>query len=117
MKKMSRRELGRMAAGVVAGAAVPARAQQPAPPRCVGPLTGVEKEIEDRRFDPVAYTLELYQAAPRRLRFQARTPQQAEAWQKKLRAKLTDLVGGFPAEPAPLRPVTLETREFPGYRR
>ena len=30
---------------------------------------------------------------------------------------MTELVGGFPAERQPLRPVTLETRAFPGYRR
>ena len=36
----------------------------------IGPLTGVTKGLEDRRFDPVAYTLDLYAAAPRRLRFQ-----------------------------------------------
>ena len=30
---------------------------------------------------------------------------------------MTDLVGGFPSERGPLRPATLETRTFPGYRR
>src|SRR6185503_3583759 len=92
-------------------------AQAPAPPAYVGPLTGVEKGLEDRRFDPVAYTLDLYAAAPRRLRFQARTRSEAEAWQQQLRGKLTELVGGFPAERPPLRPMTLETLAFPGYRR
>ncbi len=42
---------------------------------------------------------------------------QAEAWQKRLRTKLTELVGGFPATRVPLRPAILETRSFPGYRR
>ena len=73
--------------------------------------------MEDRRFDPVVYTLDLYAAAPRRLAFQARTRAQAVAWQKTLRTKLTELVGGFPAERQPLRPVTIEARTFPGYRR
>ena len=68
-------------------------------------------------FDPVAYTLDRYAAAPRRLRFQARTRAEAEAWQKTLRAKLIDLMGGFPSRRQPLRPVTLETRNFSGYRR
>ena len=35
----------------------------------------------------------------------------------RLRAKLTELIGGFPSAREPLRPVTLETRTFPGYRR
>src|SRR5688500_9953979 len=92
-------------------------AQTPAPSAYVGPLTGVTKGLEGRRFDPVAYTLDLYSAAPRRLRFQARARNEAEAWQKTLRAKLTELIGGFPAARQPLRPITLETRTFPGYTR
>jgi hypothetical protein len=117
MKPVSRRELARLAAGLAAARALPAPAQAPAASAYIGPLTGVEKGIEDRRFDPVAYTLDLYAAAPRRLRFQARSRGEAEQWQKELRAKLTELIGGFPAQRQPLRPVTLETRTFPGYRR
>jgi len=117
MIKLSRRELARLAAGLTAVRAVRLEAQAPPPPAYVGPLTGVEKGLEDRRFDPVAYTLDLYAAAPRRLRFQARTRSEAEAWQQQLRSKLTELVGGFPAERPPLRPMALETRTFPGYRR
>ncbi len=117
MSKMSRRELAKLAAGVAAARALPLSAQAPAVPPYIGPLTGVEKGIEGRKFDPVAYTLDLYADAPRRLRFQARSRSQAEAWQKQLRVKVAELVGGFPAERTPLRPVTLETRTFPGYRR
>ena len=51
------------------------------------------------------------------MRFQARTRAQAETWQQGLRAKVTELLGGFPTSRSPLRPVTLETRAFPGYRR
>jgi dienelactone hydrolase len=121
MKKVSRRELGQAIAGLAA-ARVVLPVQTPAPGRpaassYIGPLTGVEQGIGDRRFDPVAYTLDLYAAAPRRLRFQARSRADAEAWQKSLRAKVTELVGGFPAVRAPLRAVTLESRAFPGYRR
>jgi dienelactone hydrolase len=117
MHKVSRRELARLAAGLTAARALPLSAQAPAGTSYTGPLTGVEKGIEGRRFDPVAYTRDLYAQAPRRLRFQARTRSQAEAWQKQLRAKVTELVGGFPAARTPLAPVTLETRAFPGYRR
>ena len=117
MTKLSRRELGRLAAGLMAARAARLEAQPPAPSEYVGPLTGVEKGLEDRRFDPVAYTLDLYAAAPRRLGFQARTRSEAEAWQQQLRSKLTELVGGFPVEHLPLRPMTLETRTFRGYRR
>src|SRR2546428_9207629 len=117
MTKLSRRELARVAAGLTAARAVRLRAQAPAPSAYIGPLTGIEKGLGDRRFDPVAYTIDLYAAAPRRLRFQARTRSDAEAWQKTLRAKLTELVGGFPADRQPLRPITVETRSFPGYSR
>jgi dienelactone hydrolase len=119
MKKISRRELARMAAALgtaSATRALPIAAQDKAS-GYIGPLTGVTNGVDDRRFDPVAYTRDRYAAAPRRLRFDARTREQADAWQTSLRAKLTDLIGGFPAERVPLRPVTLETRTFPSYRR
>lgn len=117
MPRVSRRDLGRLAAGLAATRAVAMRAQAPVPSGYIGPLTGVASGVEDRRFDPVAYSNELYAAAPRALRFQARTRAQAGAWQKRLGAKLTELVGGFPATRDPLRSVTLETREFTAYRR
>ncbi len=110
MKPISRRHLARLAAGAIT-------AQAAAAPQAsyVGPLTGVQKGLQDRRFDPVAYTMDLFDAAPRRLRFQARSPKEARAWQRKLAAKVTELLGGFPAAPAPLKAAVLETRDFPGY--
>jgi len=106
------------AISAVASAADPGGASQAAQPSTyTGPLTGVTEGIEDRRFDPVVFTRDLYAAAPRRLRFQSRTRREAEEWQRTLYAKLTDLVGGFPSERGPLRAATLETRAFPGYRR
>ena len=117
MTNISRRELARLAAGVSAARLARLEAQAPAPSTYTGPLTGVASGLDGRRFDPVAYTLDLYAAAPRRLRFEARTRSDAEAWQQQLRAKLTELIGGFPAERPALRPMTLETRTFRGYRR
>src|SRR5687767_11871042 len=69
--KLSRRELARLAAGMTATHAVRLKAQTPAASTYIGPLTGVVKGLEDRRFDPVAYTRDLYAAAPRQLRFRA----------------------------------------------
>jgi len=117
MRKVSRRELARMLAALPTLGAVPLGGQVPAPPGYIGPLTGITKGLDGRRFDPVPFTRDLYAAAPRRLRFEARTRGQAEEWQQQLRARLTDLLGVFPLERQPLRPVTLETRAFPGYRR
>ncbi len=120
MTQVSRRDFGRLAAGLVASGAVPLAAAPQSPsgtPRYIGPLTGVDQELAGRAFDPVAYSRDLFAAAPRRLRFQARTRAQAEAWQRDLRGRLTELLGDFPGTRSPLAPVTLETRTFPGYTR
>jgi hypothetical protein len=110
MKKLSRRELGQMAAAVTVTKALPLEARpfdsvedgpfdiaqgrpsgsaQGGPSNYIGPLTGVTSGIDGRRFDPVAYTRDRYAAAPRRLRFQARTRAKADEWQKALRSKVT----------------------------
>src|SRR4029077_13498221 len=100
MKKLSRRELGQMAAADTVAQALPLGAQpfdsaedgpsgsaqgrpdQIVPSSYIGPLTGVTSGLDGRRFDPVAYTRERYAAAPRRLRFQARTLARADEGQK-----------------------------------
>jgi dienelactone hydrolase len=121
MIELSRRELVQLAAGLAAVHTVSLDAQAPAgaPPASsyVGPLTGVTTALDDRGFDPVVYVRDLYAAAPRRLRFDARGPADAQRWQESLRSKLTELIGGFPSSRIPVRPVTLETRAFPGYSR
>ena len=117
MKTVSRRELARLLAALPAVHALPLGAQAPKPSGYIGPLTGITTGLDERGFDPVAFTRDLYAAAPRRLRFQARTRGQAEAWQQQLRTKVSDLIGAFPSQRQPLRPVVLETRAFPGYRR
>ncbi|MEO5741978.1 MAG: alpha/beta hydrolase family protein [Vicinamibacterales bacterium] len=117
MTKLSRRELARMASGMAAARSVRLNAQTPASSVYIGPLTGVAKGLDDRRFDPVAYTHDLFAAAPRQLQFRARNRAGAEAWQQALRSKLIELIGGFPKTRPSLRPMTLETRTFPGYRR
>jgi len=110
----TRRDLGRLAVGAAAGRAVGLAAQTR--PEYIGPLTG-EERLEDRRFDPVVVARDRYAAAPRRLRFDARTPADAQAWQTRLCTKLTELLGGFPDTRTPLRPAVLETRSFGSYRR
>src|SRR5258706_9864791 len=92
-EEASRRELAHLGAGLAAAPALPVFAQRPAASAYIGPLTGVENGIEGRNL--VAYTLDRYSAAPRRLRFQARSRGEADRWQKKLRTKLTELIGGF----------------------
>ena len=117
MANISRRELGRVAAGVVAAQAFRTSAQTADARTYVRPLSGLEADLADRRFDPVAHAREQYAATLRRLRFQARTRAEAAAWQTTLRAKVSELVGSFPYERSPLRPSVIETRTFPAYRR
>jgi dienelactone hydrolase len=80
-----------------------------------GPLDGTK--LDPARFDPVAWTRDRHARAPLRLTFNATTRKQAEAWQKKLRPKIAELLGGFPQRgPAPTAEI-VETRDFPGYKR
>ena len=109
---MTRRQLTKLAA---AGPA--AWLQGSAQGRYSGALDGFEAQVDAPAFDPVVYSLKLYERAPLRLTFRARNRKQAEVWQKKLRARLAELLGLGPLAKAPLKPQTLEVRDFPGYRR
>jgi len=111
---MTRRDLGKLA---IAGAALEKIPAQENPPKYTGALDGFENKVDMAGFDPVLYTKKLHDEAPLRLTFRASTRDEAEAWQVALRAKITELVGGFPPERTPLRPETLEVRDFPAYRR
>jgi dienelactone hydrolase len=68
-------------------------------------------------LDPMAWTMQRYETAPLRMTFRATNRADALLWQQQLRAKVTELIGGFPDEREPLAPVKLEVREFPGYVR
>lgn len=104
---ITRRRLGQAAA--LAGATVSAaRSKASAAER--------KTEQEIAGLDPVQWTLQQYESAPLRLTFRAKNKSEAERWQKQLRAKLTELLGGFPPR-TPLNPRTIEVRDFPRYRR
>src|SRR5271169_3222348 len=107
---MTRRDLGKLA---LAGAATLDNvAAEDNPPRYAGALDGFENKVDAAGFDPVLYTMKLHDAAPLQMTFRASTRAEAEAWQRGLRAKITELVGGFPAERTPLHAQTLEVREY-----
>lgn len=111
---MTRRELGKLAAAGSMALLPGARAFGEG--KYGGPLEGFESKVDVAGFDPVLYTRKLYESAPLRMTFRAENRKQAEAWQKRLRAKITELLGGFPAREA-LGAQTLEVRDFPNYRR
>jgi len=111
---MTRRELGKLAAA--GGVALLPAARAGTQAGYGGALEGFEGKVDATAFDPVLYTRKLYESAPLRLTFRAENRKQAEAWQKRLRAKITELLGGFPPR-SPLQPQTLEVRDFPAYRR
>ncbi len=110
-KKISRRTLGLAAIGTAA------YAQTEPEKKYGGALEGLANKVDLKEFDPVAWTLDRHAAAPLRMTFRANTRKQAEAWQRRLRGKLVDLLGGFPKSHSPLRPQTIEVRDFPTYRR
>src|SRR5664279_1060907 len=101
--KISRRALGMAAlAGTMA-----AEAQE----------EKIEDQLEDQALDPVYWTRMRHESAPLRMAFRAADKKQAELWQKQLRGKLTDLLGGFPGTKAPLNARIVAVKEFPTYRR
>lgn len=68
-------------------------------------------------LDPVAWALRRHASAPLKLTFDAETREDTLAWQARLRAKLVDLLGGFPEERTPLEPTVLEVCDLPTHRR
>src|SRR5690242_11223961 len=109
-KRVTRREFG------FAATATAAFAQSGPHTQSGGNQKPVENKTDTPALDPVHWTHDRYKSVPLRLTFQATTRAEAEAWQRQLRAKLTELLGGFP-DRTPLQAETLEIREFPGYRR
>ena len=69
------------------------------------------------QLDTLDFSLASYARAERSLAFNASGREEAEAWQRKLRSRLLELVGGFPAEPCQLSPRVTETVQLPTYTR
>ncbi len=113
--RMTRRQLG--LAALATAALESARPATTPNSSYTGALDDVKNKVNMQNFDPVYWTVqERYPTAPLRLTFRATDKAGAEAWQQELRAKLKELLGGFP-EPTPLSASVLETRNFPNYRR
>src|SRR3984957_5920211 len=109
--RITRRSLALAAAGIA-----PALAQDQ-PAAYGGPLEGVRDKVDPVSFDPVEWTKLRHDSAPLKLTFRATTREQALVWQRQLRAKIVELMGGFPETRTPLRAQTLDVREFPAFKR
>jgi dienelactone hydrolase len=57
-----------------------------------------------------------YETLPRQLAFRARTREEWKTWRHVLQAKVSELLGGFPAEPVALDATLLESHQEDGYR-
>ena len=109
--KITRRALGLSAAAATTGAFAQTEKAY------TGALDGYEDQVEGVKLDPVRWSQERWKQAPRYLKFQAENKRQAVAWQKRLRAKVTQLLGGFPESRTPLAVKPIETKQFDGYTR
>src|SRR5579863_3384103 len=95
--RISRRQLALAAAGVASSA------QAQTAKVYGGALEGLEGRVDTKTFDPVRWTLQRHDSAALELTFNAKTRKQAETWQKQLRSKVVELVGGFPSERSALK--------------
>ena len=72
--------------------------------------------MPQRQLDTLVFSQDWYRHAKQELAFNARSVNDARAWQRKLRKRLTELVGSFP-EPCPLQAEVSETKALEHYTR
>lgn len=72
--------------------------------------------LAERQLDSRDFTLSEYDSIRPALGFSAATPDEAAEWRTTARARLVDLLGGFP-ERVPLEPEVIERVELDGYTR
>ncbi len=72
--------------------------------------------MPQRQLDTLVFSQDWYRRTQQALAFNARRLSEAHRWQRRLRRKLTELVGGFP-EPCPLRAEVTDKQEFEHYTR
>lgn len=80
-----------------------------------GPL--IDSDLNDRQLDSRQFSLSSYEVIKPSMSFSATNEASARLWQKRVRRKLTELLGGFPSSRAALRPRILEKKRFNDYTR
>jgi dienelactone hydrolase len=84
-------------------------------PQYRGPLSDFNSN--DREFDSLRFCLSTYHRIEPSLSFSSKDKRSARLWQKQVRSKLIELVGGFPRNRCALRPEILERKTLGGYVR
>jgi len=80
-----------------------------------GPLS--DFEVSDRQLDSLTFSQKSYDSVKPSMSFAATNEAAARTWQRHVRRKLTQLLGGFPSTRVPLNVRVLEKRRFDGYVR
>ena len=80
-----------------------------------GPLN--DFEVNDRHLDSLQFSLTLNENIRPAMSFSAANEQSARLWQKRVRRKMTELLGGFPSTRVAMNPRVLEKMRFDGYSR
>lgn len=69
-----------------------------------------------KEFNPAQHFVNLYERTERELAFRASSPQEFDAWSQSLRARVTELLGGFPEHKVDLELEVVERWEFETHR-
>jgi len=80
-----------------------------------GPVT--DSDVTGRQLDSLQFSLSSYETIKPSMSFTAANEATARSWQKRVRRKLSELLGGFPSARAALQPLILEKKRFNGYTR
>lgn len=124
-KKLARRRFlkqGSAAAAVVAstltapeGFAEAMTADEEVQSSYQGPLEDLT--INDRQFDSLQFSLDSYEEHKPSMTFVAKTEKPARLWQKRVRGKVIELLGGLPQKRSALQAKVLEKKDFKDYTR
>jgi cephalosporin-C deacetylase-like acetyl esterase len=80
-----------------------------------GPLT--DSDVTGRQLDSLQFSLSSYESIKPSMSFTATNEAAARLWQKRVRSKLTELLGGFPPARAALQARILEKKKINAYTR
>src|SRR5213083_1060977 len=80
-----------------------------------GPLA--DSDVTGRQLDSLQFSLSSYETIKPSMSFTATNEAAARLWQKRVRRKLTELLGGFPSARVALQPRILEKKKFNTYTR